>query len=150
MLKIFSENSLFRSSHGVEMETVGFLSLLAVICFLLLPVEDTDDDQDEHTHSDQSNGRQEHAVAGSQVQLGTPTAGFIVWVGDDNELRVGDNGRPLLLPYFRFSELPRDAHKKMVQEVGAPSKAQHSVGKLEGEMCGLAQLTGGGIFLVSI
>ena len=26
-------------------------------------------------------------------------AGFVVWVGDDNELRVGNDGRPLLLPY---------------------------------------------------
>lgn len=34
-------------------------------------------------------------------------AGFIVRVGDDYELRVGDDGRPLLLPYF----LERDGEK---------------------------------------
>lgn len=27
-------------------------------------------------------------------------AGIVVWIGDDDELRVGDDGRPLLLPHF--------------------------------------------------
>lgn len=27
-------------------------------------------------------------------------AGIVVWIGDDDELRVGNDGRPLLLPYF--------------------------------------------------
>lgn len=121
-------------SHGIEMETVGFLPLLSVVRFLLLPVEYTNNDEDEDAHSDQSDGRQQHAVARSQVQLGAPTAGFVVGVGDDNELRVGNDGSPLLLPHVRLSKRPGDANKKMVQEVGAASEAQHSVGQLEGEV----------------
>lgn len=39
-------------SHGVEVETVGFLPLLSVVSFLLLPVEDADDDEDEDANSD--------------------------------------------------------------------------------------------------
>lgn len=123
------------------METVGFLPLLSVVSFLLLPVEDANNDEDEDAHSDQSNGRQQHAVARSQVQLSAPTAGLIVWKGDDDELRVGNNGSPLLLPYVRLSRLPWDADEKMVQKVGATSEAQHSVGQLEGEVSRLAQLT---------
>lgn len=38
--------------------------------------------------------------------------------------------------------LPWDADEKVVQEVGAASEAQHSVGQLESEVSGLAQLTG--------
>lgn len=128
-------------SHGIKMETVGFLSLLSVVCFLLLPVEDANNDEDEDAHSDQCDGRQQHAVARSQVQLSAPTSGPIMWEGDNDELRVGNDGRPLLLPYFRFSRLPGNADEKVVQEVGAASEAQHSVGQLEGEVSRLAQLT---------
>lgn len=39
---------------------------------LLFPVEDADDDEDEDTHSDQRNGRQQYAVARSEVQLSAP------------------------------------------------------------------------------
>lgn len=131
----------FLSSHGIEMETVGFLPLLSVVRFLLLPVEDSNNDEDEDAHSDQCDGRQQHAVARSQVQLSAPTAGLIVGEGDDNELGVGNDGCPLLLPYFRLSRLPGDADEKVVQEVGAASEAQHSVGQLEGEVSRLAQLT---------
>lgn len=39
---------------------------------LLLPVEDSNNDEDEDAHSDQCDGRQQHAVARSQVQLSAP------------------------------------------------------------------------------
>lgn len=54
---------------------------------------------------------------------------------------VARSYNPLIFPH-RLSGLPGDANKKVVQEVGAASKAQHSVGQLEGEVGGLAQLTG--------
>lgn len=40
---------------------------------LLLPVEDSNNDEDEDAHSDQCNGCEQHAVARSQVQLSTPS-----------------------------------------------------------------------------
>lgn len=40
---------------------------------LLLPVEDSNNDEDEDTHSDQCDGSQQHTVAGSEVQFRTPT-----------------------------------------------------------------------------
>lgn len=42
---------------------------------------------------------------------------------------------------YRLSGLPRDADEKVIQEVGAATETQHGVGKLEGEVSGLAQLT---------
>lgn len=42
---------------------------------LLLPVQGADDGQDEDAHADQREGRQEHDVAGREVQLGAPAAG---------------------------------------------------------------------------
>lgn len=47
---------------------------------------------------------------------------------------------PLIFPY-RLSGLPGDPDEKVIQEVGAASEAQHSVGQLEGEVGRLAQLT---------
>ncbi len=38
-------------------------------------------------------------IISTSVNLYAP-AGLIVWEGDDDELRVGNDGRPLLLPYF--------------------------------------------------
>lgn len=121
-------------SHGIEVEAVGFLPLLSVVCFLLLPVEDSYDDEDEDADSDQSDGRQQDAVARSQVQLSAPAARPVVWEGDDDELRVGNDGRPLVFPDLRLSRWPWDADEKVVEEVGAASQAQHGVGQLEGEV----------------
>lgn len=45
---------------------------LCVSADLLFPVEDADDDEDKDTHSDQRDGRQQHAVARSEVQLSSP------------------------------------------------------------------------------
>lgn len=41
---------------------------------LLLPVEDSNDDEDEDTHPDQRDGGEQHAVAGRQVQFCAPAA----------------------------------------------------------------------------
>lgn len=109
--------------HGVEMETVGFLPLLSIIRFLLLPVQDADDDEDEDADSDQCDGRQQDAVAGREVQLGAPAAGLIMWERYDDELRVGNDGRPLLLPDVLVSRLPGDADEKVIQKVSAASEA---------------------------
>lgn len=38
----------------------------------------------------------------------------------------------------RLSRLPRDADEKVIQEVGAASEPQYSVGQLEGEISWLA------------
>lgn len=46
----------------------------------------------------------------------------------------------LIFPY-RLSRFPGDTDEKVVQEVGAASEAQHSVGQLEGEVSRLAELT---------
>lgn len=39
---------------------------------LLLPVEDSNNDEDEDAHSDQCDGRQQDTIAGSEVQLRAP------------------------------------------------------------------------------
>ena len=44
----------------------------ARVAYLLFPVEDSDDDEDEDTHPDESDGREQDDVAGGEVQLGTP------------------------------------------------------------------------------
>lgn len=62
------------------------------------------------------------------------SAGSIVWEGNNYELRVGNDCRPLLFPRVRFSGLPGNANEEVIQKVGAASKAQHGVGQLQGEM----------------
>lgn len=44
------------------------------------------------------------------ASAGVP-AGLVVWEGDDDELRVGNDGRPLLLPYLLRRERGRKAHE---------------------------------------
>lgn len=39
---------------------------------LLLPVEDSNNDEDEDAHSNQCDGRQQDTIAGSQVQFRAP------------------------------------------------------------------------------
>lgn len=53
IFSVFTHNALSGSSHGIEMEAMGLLSLLPVICFLFLPVQNPDDDENKDAHANQ-------------------------------------------------------------------------------------------------
>lgn len=53
-------------------------------------MEDSNNDEDEDTHSDQRDGREQHAVAGSEVQFCTPTEKQSQGWGCETRLTWGD------------------------------------------------------------
>lgn len=69
------DRSALSSTQKLTLTPGGQNEMYICICVcpdLLFPVEDANNHKDEDTHSDKSNGRQQHAVARSQVQLSTP------------------------------------------------------------------------------
>lgn len=87
--------SLVRSvgtlSHGIKVEGIGLLKFLLPVLSSFLPVKEEDDEQTQATGTDQGQTCQSDASTGCDEQLGIPLVLILRWVGNDVQLRIGND-----------------------------------------------------------